>query len=144
MNHSPLQQYAAEHRLLLDVIAREGGIVEPVAVNLGEFQEPLTRKARKGKLIPVEGVLVRDWNPGSREYEGIDVGIRVHEIEGIRFCRVLFGYNMRQNNWAFVFTAVGRQDYARLYRIALRCHRDAEPPAQPPVLTAEQRDLLWR
>jgi AAA+ superfamily predicted ATPase len=39
---------------------------------------------------------------------------------------------------------VGRKDYRRLYKIALRCRRDNEPACLPPVLPQEQLDLLWQ
>jgi cell division protease FtsH len=42
------------------------------------------------------------------------------------------------------FVAVSRANYHRLYRIALRCRRDHEPPSPPPVLPQEQLDLLWQ
>src|SRR5262249_14162037 len=100
-------------------------------------------KAKRHEVMPIDGVLVRDWDPGSRhEYDGVHVGMRIYEIEGVRFFRVLFGYNTQQNNWAFVFTAVGRADYRKLYKIALRCRRDAEPTSLPRVLPLSQRDLL--
>ena len=34
MNKSPLQQYAEDHRYLLDLVARQGGLAEPVAIDL--------------------------------------------------------------------------------------------------------------
>jgi cell division protease FtsH len=39
---------------------------------------------------------------------------------------------------------VGRADYRRLYRIALRCRRDDEPPSSRPVLPKDQAELLWK
>src|ERR671934_21794 len=65
-------------------------------------------------------------------------------IEGIRFVRVRFAYHDPLNWSGLDFVAVDRKDYRRLYRIALRCRRDFEPPSQPPVLPAEQADLLWK
>ena len=37
-----------------------------------------------------------------------------------------------------------RKDYHRLYKIALRCRRDNEPPCVPPILLQDQLDLLWK
>src|SRR2546429_2989060 len=46
------------------------------------------------------------------------------------------------NHAGFYFAAVDRKDYRRLYRIALRCRRDEEPPSAAPVLSQEQAGLL--
>src|SRR2546429_9154152 len=48
------------------------------------------------------------------------------------------------NHAGFYFAAVDRKDYRRLYRIALRCRRDEEPPSAAPVLSQEQAGLLWK
>src|SRR5262249_41513214 len=42
------------------------------------------------------------------------------------------------------FFAVGRKDYRRFYRVALRCRRDEEPASAPPILPKEQLDVLWK
>lgn len=145
MNDNRLRQYAAEHRYLLDLVTRHTGLADPVVIDLDEFHEPLVRASRKGPIFPIEGVLVRDWDPDNRKvYVGLQLGMRVYEVEGVRFCKVRCGYDNQQNNWAFDFTAVARADYTKLYRIALACRRDNEPPSQPPVMTPEQTDLLWR
>jgi cell division protease FtsH len=145
MTQSRMRQYSADHRFLLDLAAEHAGLADPVVINLGEFHEPLLLKAKKREFFPVDGVLVRDWDPSNRrEFDGVNIGMRVYEIEGIRFVRVLFGYSTQQNNWAFVFTAVGKADYRKLYRVALRCRRDSEPPSQAPVLPQEQTETLWQ
>ena len=103
------------------------------------------KAARKGRLIPIDGVLVRDWDPDNRRvYPGLRLGMRLYTIEGIRFVRVRFGYSEQQNGWGLDFVAVGRADYQKLYRCALRWRRDFEPPSRPPVLPAEQSDQLWK
>ena len=38
----------------------------PVAIDMDEFYVPLVKAARRGELLPIEGVLVRDWAPDSR------------------------------------------------------------------------------
>jgi AAA+ superfamily predicted ATPase len=58
--------------------------------------------------------------------------------------RVRFLHNDRLNCWGLDFVAVSRADYQHLYRVALRCRRDNEPPSPPPVLPQEQLDLLWQ
>ena len=142
---SRLQDYAADHRYLIDLVGRHAGLENPVAVDLDEFYEPLMRAARKIAIAPVDGVLVRDWDPNNRRiHPGVQLGLRVYEVRGVRFARVRFSCDSYQNGWGFDFTAVSRKDYARFYKIALKCRRDAEPPSQPPVLHAEQLDLLWQ
>jgi cell division protease FtsH len=141
---SPLQQYAADHRLLLDGAARHMGWSAPVALDLDEFLTPLVKAATRRELVPLEGVLVRDWDPDNRRTNpGVQIGMRVYEIEGVRFVRVRFHYNDQTNTWGLDFVAVDTCDYRRLYRIALCCRRDSEPPSPPPVLPQNQLDLLW-
>jgi cell division protease FtsH len=142
---SQLQQYAADHRRLLDLVARRAGFESPVAVDLDEFYEPLMRQAHKGEFIPIDGVLVRDWDPDNRKvYPGLLLGMRCYEVQGIRLVRVRFPFNNQQNGWGFDFTVVDRKDYHRLYRIALKARRVLEKPNVAPVLPADQLDLLWK
>jgi hypothetical protein len=140
-----MRQYAADHRYLLDAVRRQAGIADPIAIDLDEFGDPLFKAARRGALLPVDGTLVRDWCPGNRRAQpGIQFGLRLYEIEGIRFVRVRFCHDHYLNCFGLDFTAVDRADYARLYRVALRCRREYEPPCVAPVLPPEQADLLWK
>jgi hypothetical protein len=142
---SRLQDFAAGQRYLLDTVARRAGFVDPVALQLHEFMAPLVKAAKRGPFLPIEGVLVRDWDPNDRRANaGMQIGARLYAIEGIQFARVLFGYDLNLHHGVDDFFVVGRADYRRLYRIALRCRRDAEPPSQPPILSSEQADLLWK
>ncbi len=101
------------------------------------------RKSRH--LLPIEGVLIRDWDPDNRRiFPGVQLGLHLYEIQGIHFARVRFAYDNHQNGWAFDFFAVERKNYLRLYRTALKARRDPEPPSQPPVLQPDQIDLLWQ
>jgi hypothetical protein len=141
----PLKRYAADHRYLLDEAARQGGFAKPVAIDLDEFYTPLVKSARRGALLPIDGVLVRDWDPDNRHTSpGCQIGMRLYEIEGIRFIRVRFLHNDRLNGWGLDFVAVDQKDYRGLYKIALRCRLQNEPPCTPPVLPKEQLDLLWK
>jgi cell division protease FtsH len=140
-----IELYAAEHRFLLDAIVKQAGLANPIPICLDEFYAPLLKAAKRGDLLPVAGVLVRDWDPDNRRTNpGVQIGMRVYEIEGIRFVRVRFHYNHRKNGWGLDFMAVDDKDYRSLYRIALRCRRDEEPPSLPPVLPEEQLDQLWK
>jgi len=142
---SNLQAYAADHRLLLEQVSRAAGLVDPVVIDLDEFYEPVLRHAIKGALLPIEGVLIRDWDPDNRRiYPGVQLGCRVYTRDGIKFVRVRFAHDNQKNGWAYDFIAVERKNYSKLYRIALKGRRDSEPPSQPPVMTKDQVDLLWQ
>jgi len=141
---SPLQQYTADHRYLLHTVARLTGIADPVALEPDQFMSHLLKAARRGEFVPLDGVLVRDWNPDTRRSQsGIHLGARVYEINSVRFVRVQM--EMDQNwHWAgATFLVVARQDYRRLYRAALACRRDSEPAGKPPVMIPEQAERLW-
>jgi hypothetical protein len=143
--NSALRNYAEDHRFLLDVVRREAGMADPVAIDLDDFTTPLMRAAKKGELLPISGVLVRDWDPDNRKtYPGLRLGMRRYEIDGIPFLRVRFAHHDHINLWGVDFVAVDRAHYHKLYRAALRCRRDFEPPSAKPVLHPAQAELLWR
>src|ERR1700687_3032615 len=113
---SDIELYAAEHRCLLDAIVNQAGFANPTPICLDEFYTPLLKAAKRGDLLPVAGVLVRDWDPDNRRTNpGVQIGMRVYEIEGIRFVRVRFHYNHRKNGWGLDFMAVDDKDYRSLY-----------------------------
>lgn len=142
---TPLRDYAADHRYLLECVAQQAGFAQPVAIDMDEFYLPLVKNAIRRDILPVDGVLVRDWDPDNRRtHPGVQIGIRIYEIEGIRFARVRFHQDDHANCWGLDFVAVDRKDYRRLYKIALNCRQNSEPPSPPPVLPQEQLDTLWR
>lgn len=143
--HSELKQFTADHRYLLEQAGRAAGLADPVAIELDQFYEPLLKRAKRCELLPVDGVLVRDWEPNNRRMQpGTQLGMRVYDVEGIRFVRVRFVHNDRLNCWGFDFFAVDRKDHLRLYRVALRSRATSEPPSVAPVLPPEQLDVLWK
>jgi hypothetical protein len=76
----------------------------------------LFKVARKGALVPVDGVLVRDWDPDNRRlHAGLQLGMRLYEIEGVRFVKVRFAHSDQLNGWGLDFVAVDRKDYRKLY-----------------------------
>src|SRR5438105_4254302 len=112
---SSLHEYAADHRYLLEVVTRSTDLKDAVAVDLDDFTMPLLKAARKGAIVPIEGVLVRDWDPDNRRvYPGVRLGLRMYHIEGIRFVRVRFQADENLNCAGVDFVAVDRQDYRRL------------------------------
>ena len=122
-----------------------GGFSSPIAIDLDEFHAPLVMAAKRREIAPIDGVLVRDWDPDGRATNpGIQLGLRVYEIEGIKFVRVRFTHDDRNNGYGCDFVAVDRKDYRRLYKIALKCRMEEEPPCVAPVLPSDQLDLLWQ
>ena len=111
---------------------------------MDEFYTPLVKAARRGGLLPLDGVLVRDWDPDTRRTgPGLRIGMRLYEIAGFRFARVRFVPDCEMSCEGLDFVAVDRKDYARLYRLALKCRLNDEPAAGRPVLPQEQLDQLW-
>src|SRR5262245_6393534 len=97
---SELKQYTADHRYLLDQAARVAGFSQPLAIDMDEFYAPLVKAARRRELVPIDGVLVRDWDPESRRTSpGVQMGMRVYEIEGGRFVRGGLIQNGRERRW---------------------------------------------
>ena len=142
---SPLKTFTADHRTLLHSVARQAGFTDPVAIDADEFYCPLLSKARKKEVLPIQGVLVRDWDPDNRRScPGIQLGMRLYEIEGMRFAVVNFPFTDVYYHWGFYFLAVDRKDYRRFYRAALRCRRNFQPPDRVPVLAPEQAEVLWK
>jgi hypothetical protein len=138
-----LQQFTAEHRYLLDLAARKAGFAQPVAVNLNHYHDPLLKAARKGELVPVDGVLIRDWAQTCyRGHTGFQFGMRLYDVQGIRFVQVQAHYGEQVSYCAFNFTVVDRKDYARLYRLARQLFDQTQPPTVPPVLPPEQYEIL--
>ncbi len=142
---TPLRQYAADHRFLLDCVRQQVGLPNPIAIDMDEFYLPLVKASVRRELLPLDGVLVRDWDPDNRRTQpGIQIGIRVYEIEGIRFARVRFHHSDNTNCWGLDFITADQKDYGRLYKLALKCRETNEPPSPPPVLPRDQLDTLWR
>jgi hypothetical protein len=140
---SKLRQYTADHRYLLELVARQAGFSAPVALTFSDFEIPLLKAARRGELLPIDGVLIRDWYPDPDATEpGFHFGMRFYEIEGIRFVWVCAAHQRRSPYGSLDFFVVDRKDYRRLYRIGLRRRGDAEPPAVVPVLPPEQLDVM--
>ena len=73
-------------------------------------------------LLPLDGVLVRHWDPDNRPaHTGIRFGARLYEIEGITLVAVRAYFDENLHHKGLHFVAVDRSDYGRLYRIARHC-----------------------
>jgi cell division protease FtsH len=142
---TPLQRFTADHKFILEAVARAAGLADPVAIDLDDFFRPVLGRARKGPVVPLDGVLIRDWDPDSRRYyPGVRFGVRVYEAGGVRFARAYAGVSDSVYTCGYDFFAVGRADYPRFYKLAVRCRRQAAPPGPPPVLPADHVEVLKR
>src|SRR5436853_6181786 len=104
---SQLKQYTADHRYLLELVTQQTGLAEPVAVELDEFYVPLLKAARKGTLLPIDGVLVRDWDPDNRRIApGFQLGMLLYDLDGNRFVRVRIGHGNQGNYWGRYIYAI--------------------------------------
>jgi len=141
---TPLELYSADHRQLLARAAEAARLADPVAVRLGCYSNVLLAAAKAGPVMPVEGVLVRDWCPHSEPSAGLGLGVRPYEIEGLRFAVVEFGHSDWVSHEGLAFTAVGRADYARLYRVCRQLKAGEVRAAEPPVLADDLFERLRR
>jgi len=140
-----IEQYAADHRFLLDLVARQAGFSDPIALDLDDFYLPWSRKRNAANCLPIEGILIRDWDPDTRQTNpGVQIGMRIYESTASVSFRVRFHHDDPLQRWGLDFVAVDRVNYRRLYKVALRCRRDNEPPSHPPVLPKEQLAQLWK
>ena len=141
---TPLADYTADVRHLLAACA-ELGVADPVAVNLHTFHDPLLKAAVRGPVVPLDGVLVRDWVRADRRTDpGVLFGARAYTAGGVRFLRVAAKCDDDRPYPGQAFFAVPRAGYARLFRFAVRCEREANPPGPPPVLAPETLASLRR
>jgi hypothetical protein len=142
---TPVEAFFAGHRFLVAEAARAAGFADPVAVDFDVFADPLVKAARRGPLLPLDGVLVRDWDPDAgRTQIGCHLGLRVYHLGHLRFVLVSGYYDSNLSYRSQSFGVVDRCDYAWLYRRARELYRDAEPPAETPVMTEGQAATLWQ
>jgi hypothetical protein len=141
-----LQNFTANHRYLLHEIGRLTGMEEPLAVVPGELYQPLLKSARKLELLPIDGVLIRSWDPDHwRHMAGISLGARLFMIDGVRFVDVQMDMDNHADASALSFIAVAKADYRKLYRRARRAQRKVETiQVQPPILAAHLKETLWQ
>jgi hypothetical protein len=140
---TPLELYTADHKYLLDATARAAGIADPVAVQLDTYFHPLLTKATRGPVVPVDGVLVRDWDRDHvKTWPGIKFGIRTYHLDGVRFARCCTTFHSDLYDHGYDFVAVARADYLKLFRLAVRAKRESAKSGPPPVLPPEHLETL--
>lgn len=141
---TPLATYAADHARLVESAARAAGIPDPVAFTPSHYSYYLLRSATRGPLVPLDGALLHDWMTGGRHYwPGAKFGIRLYTADGgIRFARVVATVHGDYPEEAYDFYVVARADNSRLLRLVVRASRTRGPGEVPPVMRAEQLDVL--
>jgi cell division protease FtsH len=140
---TPLELSAADQKYLLDATAKAAGIEDPVAVQLDAYFHPVLTKATRGAFVPIDGVLIRDWDRDHvKTWPGIKFGIRTYTLDGVRFARCCCTFHSDLYDYAFDFVAVARTDYLRLFRLAVQAKRESAKPGLPPVLPPEHQETL--
>lgn len=139
---TPLSSYAADHRRLVETAAAAVGISDPIAFTPGGYAYYLLKSAVRGELVPLDGVLLRDWVRNRHYSPGARFGLRLYNADGIRFARCVATVDTDFVDEAYDFYVVSRADYVRLYRIALLASRTRSTGQTPPVMAAEQLETL--
>lgn len=138
-----IQDYAADHAFLVRAAADAAGLVDPVPFNPRGYLHTLLVYGVRGPLVPIAGVLMRDWITKSRTYwAGTQFGIRVYTAGGIRFARVVSHLDGDLQADAYDFLVVSRADYLKLFRFALKAGRTKPSSGPPPVMFADQFETL--
>jgi cell division protease FtsH len=138
-----LASYAADHRFLVEAAAKAAGITDPVAFVPSIYESYLLKSAIRGPLVPLDGVLLRNWMTGGRHYfPGTQFGIRLYTAAGIPFARCVSAVNADYVDGSYDFFIVGRSDYIKLFRIAVRSSRERTSGDRPPVMHADQLETL--
>ena len=140
---TPLTSYAFDHRRLVEASAAAAGLSDPVAFSASGYAYFLLRSAVRGALIPLEGVLYRDWMTGGRHYyPGTKFGIRLYRAQEVPFARCVASVDGDYDAEAYDFFVVSRADYVKLFRIAKRASQERGAGAIPPVMSPEQFEKL--
>lgn len=142
---TPLETQARDHHALLKIAADSVGLADPVAFDPDDFSSALLKKSKRGPVLPVNGVLIRDWDRQlKRTWPGVEFGIRPYDLDGVKFCRVYAPCDDNLRRDGYDFFAVSRRDYPKLYRLAVAAKKAAGPPDLPPVLSDETLSTLRR
>jgi cell division protease FtsH len=140
---TPLATYVADHPRLVAAAAHAAGIADPLPFAPGTYAYYLLRAAVRGPLVPLDGVLLRDWLTGGRHYwPGAKFGVRVYTAEGIRFARAVAHVHGDYPEEVYDLYVVERSDYVKLFRVAKRASRQRGAGETPPVMAPEQLEVL--
>jgi hypothetical protein len=139
---TPITTYTSDHRRLVEAAAEATGITDPIAFTPSGYAYFLLKASVRGALIPLDGVILHDWMRNRHYWPGIHFGIRLYTTEGIRFAQCVAGIDEKLKAEAYNFFVCSRADYVRLYRIAVRLSRERGVGDIPPVMPADQLEVL--
>jgi hypothetical protein len=140
---TPLSTYVADHPRLVAAAAHAAGIADPLPFAPAAYAYYLLRCAVRGPLVPLDGILLRDWLTGGRHYwPGAKFGVRLYTAEGIRFARVVALLDKDYSEEHYDFFVVDRSEYVKLFRLAKRASRERGPGETPPVMATDQLEIL--
>jgi hypothetical protein len=138
-----LQQFTADHRYLVKVVEKKTGFVDPVLFDADDSYSVLLKNARGHDPLPVDGVLIRTWEPSYPQVEdGVLLGMRIWEIQGVRFASVVLNYeHIRRTGLEFI--AVERKHYSTLRKIANQLAAQPKAQSVAPVMPDGYEKVLW-
>jgi len=139
---TPVTSYAADHRRLVEAASAVAGVTDPVAFTPGGYAYYLLKSAVRGPLVPLEGVLLRDWIRNRHLTPGTKFGLRLYDASGIRFARCVAVVDGNLSEDAYDFYVVAKADYVKLFRIALVASRTRTAGETPPVMPAAVLETL--
>jgi cell division protease FtsH len=140
---TPLTSYSTDHRRLVEAAAAALGVADAIAFSASDYADHLLKAAVRGSLVPLDGVLYRDWMTGGRHHNpGTKFGIRLYRAEGVPFARCVACVDSDYDVDAYDFYVVARAEYVKLFRIAKRASRARGSGATPPIMPAEHLETL--
>ena len=141
-----LKQISEEHRYLIKLASKEAGITSPVVVLVDDeshfgLSNNIFKKATKGKMIPIKGVLIRNIDVSKSQFNKLSYGIRLYKIQDICFARVLFQCYGRFK-WDVSFVVIDKKHYLKFCRI-IRSTYGNDRTIKEPILSESHREILW-
>lgn len=135
-------------RRWIGAAAEAAGITDPAAFAAGKYLRALLRASIPGPFLPLDGVLLREWERGGLSRPGAQFGLRLYTAAGIRYVRFfllpwspppMLRLRMKERHDLFI---VSKADYTRLYRLAVLHRRRPQSEVLPPVMPPEHLQLL--
>jgi hypothetical protein len=138
------------YRLLREVVGRLTGHQDLLFLEPDELGEALAIQATVLARHPLNDITVWTWSPPCRDSSvsghsriGMNIGIEICELDGMRFAMIHLG-GLHLHNWNTFgdkLVAVSATDHEALFR---RAKRPMDIAGRPPILEPGQEDLIWR
>lgn len=138
-----VDSYTSDHATLLAAASRVTGMTDLVSFQLDSFRDATLTRSTRGPVLPLDGMLIRDWDRTNRStYSGLVFGARTYTIQDVKFVHIVGRCDDDLPIYGYDFYAVNRCDYAKLFRIAKWCFRQDNPIGPAPVLSADTLSSL--